>query len=280
MIPEGIVRCETELQTWPAALQEAKMALRHVIPGRLEELARKCAEDPPTLELSICWWVDTLRAVGAGGLVDRAGMRSICDLLAPLLAREDVKTPATMTWTVESRQFVVARQLAREVFDHPQETQYRRTTRTLVFGCPLRPETPPEVGWQGSSASSSTAAQHTAASPTSRQQSISASQLVSRQGSTVSRSRSTSSFVENYGMRRVRSERLQVAPLTTNLGANTDLRVRRSQTSTPSSTPGSPTSRRNPFSSSSTSSMTCLSPSSPVSPWRAGTGGRVLGRTL
>jgi len=277
LLPEGLVRCTTELQTWPAALQEATMALRHVLPGRLEELARRCAEDPPAVEMSICWWVDTLRAVGEGGLVDRAKMRSICDLLAPVLAREDVKTPATMTWSLESRQFVVARQLAREIFDHPQETQYSPTTKTLLFGCPLTAGSP-EPAWQSSSASAAqqtpSAAQQTSSSatqqtPASRHQSLNASQFVSRQGSAVSRS-SSSSFVENYRMRRVRSERLQVAPLTTNLGTNSDLRVKRSATSTPSSTPGSSDARRGLFSSSSTSTMTCLSPTSPSSPWRAG----------
>lgn len=122
------------------------MALRQFIPTRLQRLARSWSEQDTanssprrrglSAGVSVAWWVEVMRAVAMWGLVDRTGMREICDLLAPGLGREGVRTESTMSWTPDKRAFVVARQLAREVFDKPAETQYRPVSKVLFFDCP------------------------------------------------------------------------------------------------------------------------------------------------
>lgn len=155
-LPEALTRSRELLQPWPEACQEVTAALRCTIPERLLRIATRWAEEGgggrgPSLPVS--WWVEVLSAAVEGGLLDRAGTREVCDLLAPGLAREGVRTEATASWSVESRQFVVARQLGRELFDRPREVQYRPKTQLLLFHCTagLLPSEPASPGSPGGS---------------------------------------------------------------------------------------------------------------------------------
>mmetsp|Transcript_133580 Transcript_133580/g.337335 ORF Transcript_133580/g.337335 Transcript_133580/m.337335 type:complete len:547 (+) Transcript_133580:107-1747(+) len=174
-LPVALCTTREILKPWPAVAQEATAALRHLVPIRLLRLAQRWASEgmagpdalpsspsgrsstlsseplsplPPRAStatisaVSVAWWVDVLRTSGVGGLLDRAGLQEICDVLAPGLAREGVRTDSTESWSAESRQFVVARQLARELFERPEETQYNPAMRRILFRCPVLAEAP------------------------------------------------------------------------------------------------------------------------------------------
>merc|ERR1712176_156151 len=84
---------------------------------------------------NVKWWLDMLRASISAGLLDHTHTQNICDILAPGLTCEGVRTEATKTWSPDCRQLVVARQLASELFHNPREIVYMPPERLIMFGC-------------------------------------------------------------------------------------------------------------------------------------------------
>lgn len=132
-LPASLQQAVKLLDAWPRAAQEANVLLRGWIPGVLTQQATRCAQGPKRT-FNIMWWIELLRIVAARGLLEHAGFRDICDLLAPGFADAGVRTKSTSSWSTESLGLVVVRQLAAALDENPKGIQL--LGQNLLFDCP------------------------------------------------------------------------------------------------------------------------------------------------
>jgi len=132
-LPASLQQAVKLLDAWPRAAQEATLLLRGWIPGLLIQQAGCCAQGPKRTT-NITWWLELLRIVAVCGLLDHAGFRDICDLLAPGFADAGVRTKSTSSWSTESLGLVVVRLLAAALDENPKGIQF--VGQTLLFDCP------------------------------------------------------------------------------------------------------------------------------------------------